>query len=515
MKQIKHYKNEKRSITLQPALESKMTPVLSDSDDIAAAKRKKIFIIIISAIAAAAVITAGVLLIHHYTSAGKDAHSDKKVTSATSAATAASSASAKQQAKADTEDPQSKQSESSSGTAVNATSLTSVSGRANGIDVSKWQGTIDWGKVKAAGIDFAMIRIGFRGENGTIYKDSYADYNIQSAVSAGVKVGVYFYSTAVSTDEAQQEASWVISQISGYSISYPVAFDSEGYHTSGSRTYSLSKSSRTAIARTFLSKISSSGYEPVLYSAVSGTKNAFSMSSLASFGVWIAQYPGSAYSDSSVCSYTGTFSMWQYTQQGTVDGISGTVDLDVSYFTRSTASPKDTSASTAAATTTSASASSQTFSSVSDSVTAKSVTNLRSSCSSKDSSNIVYQLKNGEYVNRTGIGDKGWSRLTYNGQTVYAITSYLTTAQSTTAAATVTETSSSVSMTFTDANDQVTAKSATNLRSSPSSKSNDNIVYQLKNGEYLTRTGINTAYGWSRLTYNGQTVYAVTSYLTT
>ncbi len=100
------------------------------------------------------------------------------------------------------------------GISVSATNLTSISGRSNGIDVSKWQGKIDWSKVKNE-VDFAFIRIGYRGENGVIYKDDNADYNIQQAQKAGVLVGVYFFSTAVSETEAIEEAKWTLKAIGG------------------------------------------------------------------------------------------------------------------------------------------------------------------------------------------------------------------------------------------------------------------------------------------------------------
>ena len=105
-------------------------------------------------------------------------------------------------------DPQ-KDNDRPSGETVKIAEIEPKTGVNNGIDVSKWQGKIDWSKVKNAGIDFAVIRIGFRGENGKIYKDEYADYNIQQASKNEILVGVYFFSTAVNTNEAVEEAEWV------------------------------------------------------------------------------------------------------------------------------------------------------------------------------------------------------------------------------------------------------------------------------------------------------------------
>ena len=115
-----------------------------------------------------------------------------------------------------------------SGAEVNAEKLEIKKGVANGVDVSKWQGKIDWARVKRSGIDFAIIRIGFRGENGIIYKDDCADYNIQQADKAGLLVGVFFFSPAKPAAEAEEEAKWTANAIAGYPISYPVVYDMRG-----------------------------------------------------------------------------------------------------------------------------------------------------------------------------------------------------------------------------------------------------------------------------------------------
>ena len=141
------------------------------------------------------------------------------------------------------------------GADVDVSELVADKDKTNGIDVSKWQGKIDWPKVKQSGIDFAFIRIGYRGENGTIYKDDNADYNIQQAQKAGVLVGVYFFSTAVSKAEAIEEAQWTMQAIEGYSISYPVVYDCEGFSRVTSRMHSLTKEERTNNALAFLKEV--------------------------------------------------------------------------------------------------------------------------------------------------------------------------------------------------------------------------------------------------------------------
>ncbi len=159
------------------------------------------------------------------------------------------------------------------------------------------------------------------------------------------------------------------------------------------------------------------------------------------------------------------------------------------------------------------------FTQVSENVTAKDSTNLRDIPSQGADSRVVYTLKNGEAVARTGVSDSGWSRLEWNGQTVYAVSSYLTTDLSYQApAASPQEGAGSgdgLKTKFAERNDQVTAKIEVNLRMLPSVTNPDAAVAAvLHNGEYVTRTGINEEYGWSRVDYNGQILYCISSYLT-
>ena len=122
----------------------------------------------------------------------------------------------------DTTDPENiENAQLEDGAKVNFAEVQDKKGLQNGIDVSKWQGKIDWQKVKNAGVDFAIIRIGYRAENGQLYRDSNADYNIQQAQKYGVLAGVYFFSTAINQNEAVEEANWTVSAIKGYKISYP------------------------------------------------------------------------------------------------------------------------------------------------------------------------------------------------------------------------------------------------------------------------------------------------------
>lgn len=397
------------------------------------------------------------------------------------------------------------------GADVNAEELVAGKDRTNGIDVSKWQGKIDWKRVKENGIEFAFIRIGYRGENGTIYKDDNADYNIQQAQKAGLLVGVYFFSTAISEAEAVEEAQWTAQAIEGYRISYPVVYDCEGFDRVTSRMRSLSKEERTNHAITFLKEISNAGYDGMFYAALSDAKDsaAWDMAKIEKkYKVWIAQYPSTTYPEKKAPDYNREFHAWQYTNKGKVDGISDNVDMVVCYFKVKEASPKNKNAvpSEAAAPLTDEE---KLYKAVNETVTAKELTNLRTGASTN--SDIVVALKNGETVTRIGIGSNGWSKLQYNGQTVYAITSYLTTDLTVQKPTETTPAKDVVAgHTFTPKNDSVTAKEEVNLRSLPTTDSE--IVGKLVSGDFLTRTAVSDK-GWSRLNYNGQAVYAVTSYL--
>lgn len=382
-------------------------------------------------------------------------------------------------------------------------------GLQNGIDVSKWQGKIDWQSVKNAGIDFAIIRIGYRAENGQLYRDSNADYNIQQAQKAGVLVGVYFFSTATTQKEATEEAEWTVSAIKGYQISYPVVYDCEGFKNADSRMYSLTAEQMTQNAIAFLETVKKSGYEGAFYGSLSDLtdKTAFNIKEIEkSYKIWVAQYKNPPYPQSEKPDYNGRYDMWQWTNKGIVSGVQGNCDMVVSYFKKELQPPKDKNAEI----TTAKPPKTQEellWTDVNEDVTAKNEVNLRTGAGTNF--DVAALLKNGTVVKRTGVGANGWSRLVYNGQTVYAITSYLTTDLSVKPEP---EPDIVGGNTFAAIRDKVTAKQEVNLRLSPSTSGQ--IVGVLKNGTVVERTATSNR-GWSRLIYNGQTVYAVTNYLTT
>lgn len=407
----------------------------------------------------------------------------------------------------ETVDPENSETYRDDGAAVQFQKTEDKTGKADGIDVSKWQGKIDWQRVKSAGIDFAIIRIGYRGENGIIYRDANADYNIQQAQSAGILVGVYFFSTAATAAEAREEAAWTTEAIKGYKISYPVVYDCEGYTNESSRMYGISAAARTDNAIAFLSYVQNAGYTGMIYGAKADFENAsyWDMSRIENdYKVWVAHYSQAVYPTKPTPDYNGKYDMWQYTNCGTVDGVEGNCDMVVSYFAAGEADAKDNSATPETATPPKTQEE-LLYTDINDQVTAKDEVNLREGAGTKY--NIVATLKSGEFVTRTGIGSNGWSRLLYNGKTVYAITSYLSNE------VIEVETQDIVNGSiFTPANDSVTAKQEVNLRALPTTDSE--IVGKLTSGTFLPRTAIGDK-GWSRLEYNGKAVYAVTNYLTT
>lgn len=423
-------------------------------------------------------------------------------------------------------DPETETMSTEQGTEVDVSELLSSEAAAEtdeitlGIDVARYQGTIDWAQVAASGVDFAMVRVGYRmNESREIVADSNARYNMQEAQKNGIKLGAYFFSTAVNEEEAKAEADWTADYIAQYQITYPVAFDCEGFEQAGSAQYGLSVAQRTDIAIAFLNRIYERGYTPMFYSSMhemTGDAKWETSRIEKNYRVWVSQYPSTPYPQTEKSSYQGAHAMWQYTNRGTVAGISQPVDVNIAYFgyegtagAQSEEAPEEVSADVEAL---------MPFTAVEEEVTAKDATNLRNIPSQGDDSTVVYTLKNGETVKRTGVSDSGWSRLVYNEQTVYAVSSYLTTDLGYQAPKTEMQegagSGDGLKTKFTERNEQVTAKIEVNLRALPSVTNPDAVVVAvLHNGEYATRTGINEDYGWSRLSYNGQTVYAITSYL--
>ncbi len=194
-----------------------------------------------------------------------------------------------------------------------------------GIDVSKYQGDIDWTAVKADGIEYAFIRLGIRGyESGKIVVDEYYEDNMKGANAAGVKAGVYFFTQAVTVEEAKEEAEFVIQNLAGYDVACPVVFDVERISGGKGRADQLTQEQRTDITVAFCEAIKAAGYTPMIYGNVVCFTRLLDMTRLNDYEKWYAFYDDYMYIPYDV-------SCWQYTEKGNVDGIPNNVDLNISF----------------------------------------------------------------------------------------------------------------------------------------------------------------------------------------
>lgn len=203
-------------------------------------------------------------------------------------------------------------------TTKKTTTTTTTKSRYKGIDVSRFQGTIDWTKVKNAGIEFVMIRAGYGKYADQV--DANFKTNIAGAQKAGIDCGVYWYSYALNTSDALAEAKTCYNTIKGYKLSYPVAFDIEE-----SSQMALTTTQVSNITKVFCEYLESQNYYVSVYSFASMLKDKMNSSVLTSYDIWVAHINVSA------PNYSGNYGMWQYSHTGSVNGISGNVDLDYSY----------------------------------------------------------------------------------------------------------------------------------------------------------------------------------------
>lgn len=188
---------------------------------------------------------------------------------------------------------------------------------AKGIDVSRWQGKIDWAKVKEEGIEFVMVGVG-RYKRGNVFVDPQLKNNLSNAKAKGIHVGVYLYSEAVTVEEAREEAEFVLDQIDGYEISYPIAFDIED-----TVHLSLTTKERTDITIAFLEVIEQAGYYPMIYASENWFRTNMDLTRLTKYDKWVARWADSV--------NFSPYTMWQYSATGKVKGVSGDVDLDYCY----------------------------------------------------------------------------------------------------------------------------------------------------------------------------------------
>lgn len=214
----------------------------------------------------------------------------------------------------------------------------------NGIDVSKYNGDINWDKVKKDGVDFVIVRVGYRGygKSGTLCTDPNYKANIEGALAAGIKVGVYYFTEALTTDEAREEAEFCISKIKDYNITLPVAIDYE-YPTDGKnpigRMYNakLTKAEATANVKAFCAAVKKAGYTPLVYANKSDLSSLINGKTIGNtYKVWLANY-------TTKTTYANSYEYWQYTSSGKVNGITGKVDCNFWYTKKSIDTAETTS----------------------------------------------------------------------------------------------------------------------------------------------------------------------------
>ena len=200
-----------------------------------------------------------------------------------------------------------------------------------GVDVAEYQGAIDWGQVKKAGIDFAILRLGWRGmTEGGLNLDATYQQNIEGAVGAGMPVGVYFFSQAVSEEEAREEAAFVLEALGGRELQYPVVFDweqpfpSESLPAEDLRAYDMTGEQVSRFALAFCQEIEKGGYTPCVYTNKTMAYGFFDLELLKDYPLWYAEYQPAP------SLYYG-FDLWQYTASGSVSGIDGDVDLNLCF----------------------------------------------------------------------------------------------------------------------------------------------------------------------------------------
>lgn len=194
-----------------------------------------------------------------------------------------------------------------------------------GVDVSSYQGWIDWETVKNSGVDYAILRAGYRGyTHGDTKADDYFPYNLEAATAAGLDVGVYYFSQALTEEEAIAEAEEVLAMVDGYTLSYPIFFDWETVENSNARTGTISSTELTACARAFCETIESAGYRAGIYFNLSTAFQLYHLQELLDYEFWLAEYRDTP-------TYPFQIHMWQYTDAGKVPGINANVDLNLSF----------------------------------------------------------------------------------------------------------------------------------------------------------------------------------------
>lgn len=195
-----------------------------------------------------------------------------------------------------------------------------------GVDLSKYNGAVDFAKLKDNGIGFAMLRLGSRGYgSGTISLDEKFVEYAQNAQLNGIMIGAYFYSQAINANEAVEEANYIVGAVSGFTVKYPIAIDIETVSGDEARTDKLTSKERTEVVKTFCDTVKGYGYKPVIYASRDMLISGLNLEDLVDYDVWLSD-------ENTPTDYPYRFSMWQYNKKGKIDGITGDIDLDISFI---------------------------------------------------------------------------------------------------------------------------------------------------------------------------------------
>lgn len=195
-----------------------------------------------------------------------------------------------------------------------------------GVDLSKYQDNVDFERLKGQGIDFCMLRVGARGyKTGALTQDENFETNYNLANEAGLDVGAYFFSQAISEDEAREEATMVLNALNGRKLTYPVAIDFESTPNDISRIDTLDKNERLAIVQAFVNRITEGGYKAMVYGNKEFLLKKIDIAKLTNSNIWLSQ-------EDAIPDYPYMYTMWQYTKEGELYGIDGLVDMNISFI---------------------------------------------------------------------------------------------------------------------------------------------------------------------------------------
>ncbi|MCD8300385.1 MAG: hypothetical protein LUC41_04335 [Clostridiales bacterium] len=376
-----------------------------------------------------------------------------------------------------------------------------------GIDVSYYQGTIDWTSVKNCGVDFAIVRVAYRGygDSGALKEDPQFKTNLTGAIAAGIPVGVYIYSQATTETEAVEEADFIIDKIQGYDVTLPVVMDFEYAESSDGyigRLYKadLSAADATAICNAFCAEVTARGYTPMIYANKYMLENQMNASDLTGT-VWLAHYAKST-------NYAGDYGYWQYEYSNFVDGISGNVDMDFRYI-------KDSAEENPGNSSDDSSGNGSDDSSAKTYTTYKTTTSVNYRTGAGTSYSIKGTLASGTQIQvedgySTTANGYTWYRFNLNGTDYYIASNYVTKVSSSSSSSSSSSGSSSTTYTTYKTTTSVNYRTGAGTSYSVKGTLASGTQIQVEDGYSTTANG----YTWYRFNLNGTDYYIASNYVT-